>query len=340
MASQPIPTLSSLRRTAARRFSRGFPGVSLALMIAAAAMLVSSEYGGPAMLYALLFGIALNVFAGDPRTSLGIAFAGKQVLKFGVILLGARIGFDQFFDLGEAVLLGLLATVVLVIVATWSLSRVLGYERSAGILAGSATAICGASAALAVSAVLPDDRKKEAITGTTIVAVTVASTIAMVAYPLVTSILDLGDRAAGIVIGASIHDVAQVVGAGYTISEEAGDAATLTKLFRVFLLIPVVFTIMLLSRSQSPNRGVASLVPPPMLWGFAGLAALNSLGLLPIALGDLLSDLSRLCLLTAIAAIGVRTNIAAIGRAGKPTLVLVGFATALIFLAALGLAYF
>ena len=109
----------------------------------------------------------------------------------------------------------------------------MGFTRSFGLLSGGATAICGASAAMAISAALPPHPLKERATLFTIVGVSTLSTVAMIAYPIIAAAVGLDGVHAGMFIGGTIHDVAQVVGAGYAISPEAGDAATLVKLMRV-----------------------------------------------------------------------------------------------------------
>src|SRR6185312_7645057 len=112
-----------------------------------------------------------------------------------------------------------------------------------GVLSGGAVAICGASAALAIASVLPRSDTRERDTILAVVSVTALSTIAMILYPVFAISIGLDHRHAGVFIGGTIHDVAQVVGAGYTISNETGDIATYVKLLRVAMLLPAAFTI-------------------------------------------------------------------------------------------------
>lgn len=291
-------------------------GLSIAAIIAAIAILLDQYFGAPAMLLALVLGMAVSVFGRLPQTATGLVFSSKTVLKFGVALLGARIGAEDIASLGFAplllVLIGVIATLVL---GAW-LGRAMGLGAERGILTGGATAICGASAALAISAALPNRAWKERETAFTIVAVTTLSTIAMVLYPLITRMLGFSDADAGIFLGGSIHDVAQVVGAGATISDEALESATLTKLFRVALLAPVVLSVAMLFRDNSQQGGLKGLTPPPMLIGFIALATLNSLGLLPAILVSVATSVSSACLVIAVAAIGARTQLADLRELG------------------------
>ncbi len=300
-----------------------FPGLAVALLIAVAAKFIAEQYGGPVMLFSLLIGMALSVFGGDQRTRPGIMFAGSRVLRVGVALLGARIGADEIASLGAGSLLLVLGGVLGTIAVGLILAQVLKLGRERGMLTGGATAICGASAALAISAALPDRPGKERDTLFTIIAVTGLSTLAMVIYPLITRLLGLDDVAAGLLLGGSIHDVAQVVGAGYTISETAGDTATLTKLFRVALLAPVVLAVAFAFRERASTAGLRGLAPPPMLIGFIALAILHTLGLLPPVAVDAAAAASSWFLVIAVAAIGVRTNLSDLKEVGWRPLVLV-----------------
>jgi len=146
--------------------------------------------------------------------------------------------------------------------------------------------------------------------------VTALSTIAMIFYPMLVPVIGLDNSRAGLFLGGTIHDVAQVVGAGYMISQKTGDVATYVKLLRVAMLLPVVFTIALVvARGRSATVG--GRPPFPLfLVGFAALVALNSLGLFPKAVVDAASEVSRWCLVTAIAALGMKTSFKDLAAAG------------------------
>jgi uncharacterized integral membrane protein (TIGR00698 family) len=182
------------------------------------------------------------------------------------------------------------------------------------VLTGGAVGICGASAAMAISAVLPRHAHAERNTIFAVIAVTTLSTIAMVVYPIVAAAIGLDEQAAGIFLGGTIHDVAQVVGAGYGISTEAGDVATVTKLFRVAMLVPVVFG---LSLVYGRREGTGRRPPLPLfVVAFCLLVAANSFGLVPAAPQAFLNELSRWCLVAAIAALGVKTSLKALMTVG------------------------
>jgi len=209
------------------------------------------------------------------------------------------------------------------------LGRRLGMTRPQGVLSGGAVAICGASAALAISAVLPRDKQSDRFTLMVVVTVTVLSTVAMVLYPLIAKLLHLPPDLAGLFIGGTIHDVAQVVGAGYTIDQATGDYATIVKLFRVSMLAVVVVVVSTLFKQQREAQAESyeakkQPLVPWFLWVFVALVVLNSVGMVPAATQHGLSDLSRSCLVLAIAALGMKTSFAQLANAGwRPFMLLV-----------------
>jgi uncharacterized integral membrane protein (TIGR00698 family) len=301
------------------------PGALTALTIALAASFLAERYNGPQLLFALLLGMAFNFASDVPRMKEGIDFASKKVLRFGVALLGARIGLDQIVALGVAPALLVILAVCSTILCGWVLSRVLRRPAADGLLTGGAVAICGASAALAISAVLPQTRDHQRFTLLTVVGVTTLSTIAMVLYPLVAEMLGLDARAAAVFLGGSIHDVAQVVGAGFMISPEVGDGATLVKLLRVAMLVPVVLLLSQLYRGEGAGNGTRPPLLPGFLLAFIVLVVLNSLGVVPREVSAWLGDLSRWCLVVAIAALGVKTSLRQLADLGwQPVFMIVG----------------
>ena len=307
------------------------PGALLAALLGAIATFVSAHYGGPQFLFALLFGMAFNFLAAHHRFCDGIQFTARTVLRLGVGLLGARIAWAQVASLGAApVLLVVGAVVATIAFGAWA-AKTAGRPVADGVLTGGAVAICGASAALAIAAVLPKTERSGHYTLITVVGVTALSTVAMILYPAAVPLLGFGDASAGIFLGGTIHDVAQVVGAGYTISPEAGITATYVKLLRVTLLVPVVILLALAYRRSAPGR--ASLLPPWFLLLFVALAALNSAGAIAPGLGEALAVVSRACLVAAIAALGVMTSFGELAALGWRPIALLAAETA--FLAVL-----
>lgn len=312
---------------------RYLPGFLVSAVIAVAAQFMTEHYGAPAMLMALLLGMAFHFLAEDGRCVEGINLTAKTVLRIGVALLGARISVELLVALGPEMIGLVAAGVALTILFGVAFSRLFKQDLNFGLLTGGSVAICGASAAMAISAVLPKHEQSERNLIFTVLAVTVMSTIAMIAYPILTSVLEFDHIASGVFLGGTIHDVAQVVGAGFSVSEEAGETATLVKLIRVSMLAPVVLIIsVVMARQLSAARTGEARPPliPFFVVMFMVFATLNSLHLLPAWTVTAMSDLSRWALLTSIAAVGMKTSLRRIMEVGGPAVMLVVAETAFI----------
>lgn len=314
-----------------------FPGVIACAVAAAAATFLSQHYGAPVMLFALMLGMAMNFLSGQGPCKPGIEFTARQLLRWGVALLGLRITGAQVVSLGWQPVLVVAVSLVLTIGLSMIVARLMGFNILFGLLSGGATAICGASAALALSAALPPHPLKERATLFTVVGVSALSTFTMILYPMLARSLGLDTQTAGIFLGATIHDVAQVVGAGYGMSQQVGDTATLVKLMRVATLLPVILFAVAFTRAT--GRAGDGPRPPLLPWfavGFAALVALNSTGWLPKALAQAGSGLSGWLLVAAMAAIGMKTQLRELATVGlRPVVLMVGET---VFLAGLALA--
>jgi uncharacterized integral membrane protein (TIGR00698 family) len=331
--------LSWLDPSRARNWLRThYPGLLLCVMIALASTFLAEHYGGPQLLYALLIGLSFHFMAKNPQIKPGVDFCGRTVLRLGVALLGARITLSQVAQLGVSSALLIICAVALTVAFGVLLAKWLDRPRDEGLLSGGAVAICGASAALAVASVLPQNPRNERFTLLTVVGVTVLSTLAMILYPFALKWLAVTPQHAGLFLGGTIHDVAQVVAAGMMLGSSAGDTATVVKLFRVMLLTPVVVVIALMYRRQmseavaaAASEGQTAGVPqasvpliPGFLLAFIVLMLLASSQVFPKPLVDAASSASRWCLVAAIAAAGVKTSFEELLKLGwQPVLMLV-----------------
>ncbi len=315
--------------------SRNGPGFAVSVVVAAAAQFLSDHYSVPAMLMALLLGIAFHFLAEEGRCVPGIALTSKTVLRIGVALLGARISVELLIGLGPKLIGLVVAGVICTILFGLLGAKLLGRGWRFALLTGGAVAICGASAAMAIAAVLPKNEHSERNLIFTVLSVTILSTVAMIAYPIITAALELDDLAAGVFLGGTIHDVAQVVGAGFSVSNETGETATLVKLIRVTMLAPVVLVFALVIRAFADDDEGDGKRPPLMPFFvvmFLVLAAINSFGLIPTFVQGFLADLSKWALLVSIAAVGMKTSLRTIFDVGGQAIVLIVAQT--IFIAA------
>jgi uncharacterized integral membrane protein (TIGR00698 family) len=302
------------------------PGLAASAFVAAAAGFLSEHYAAPVMVFALLLGMAINFLSTDGRCKEGIEFAARDLLRVGVALLGLRITFGQIASLGWEPVALVIGSVAITILLSILVARLLGFDPLFGMLTGGATAICGASAAMALSAALPAHPRKERATLFTLIGVSALSSIAMIVYPMIVQAFGLSPGEAGMFLGGTIHDVAQVVGAGYSVGTETGDTATVVKLLRVSMLLPVIVCATMITRARGAGKGGAR--PPLLPWfavAFVILAGINSLGWVPAAIQAFGNDVSRWCLVIAISALGMKTHLKELAAVGfKPIALMVG----------------
>ncbi|HWP27515.1 MAG TPA: putative sulfate exporter family transporter [Xanthobacteraceae bacterium] len=303
------------------------PGIALSGLVAAVAVLLAPLTARalpiPAMVLALFIGMALHPMARRPVFERGVAFCVKTLLRWAVALLGLRIALGEIAALGIATALIVAAAMAVTLMAGILIARALGQNDFYGALAGVGTAVCGASATLATASVLPAYKGKEADTAFVVVAVNGLSTLAMVVYPLICLWLGFSVQATGVMLGGAIHDVAQVAGAGYAVSEPVGNTAIIVKLFRVLLLLPIVLGVGYWFARGAASAARAKVPAPVFAFMFLALCIVNSFvpasGAIAVVYAPVkavLLEFSTWGLLFAIGALGLGTSIAAIGMLG------------------------
>jgi uncharacterized integral membrane protein (TIGR00698 family) len=207
------------------------PGVLLSVLVAIIAVFgapfVARMAPIPPMVLALIVGVMLNRVAVNPHFQPGLLFCVKKLLRWAVALLGLRIALGDIAALGISTGLIVIVSMAVTILAGFLFARLFGLPAPYGALAGSATAVCGASAALATATVLPEYKGKDADVIFVVIAVNALATLAMVVYPPLGPALGFDPHVTGILLGATIHDVAQVVGAGYAVSDAVGNTAVI-----------------------------------------------------------------------------------------------------------------
>ena len=300
-----------------------FPGLLAAATVAIASQFLSNYYGSPTMLFALLLGMGFHFLYNETVCCPGIEFASKNILQVGVALLGLGVTVEQVLSIGILPLTIVLLAILVTIMSGPLLARLLNRGWRLGLLTSGAVAICGASAALAIASVLPKNEFSERNTIFTVISVTTLSTLAMIFYPMLVYYLNLDDFSAGVFIGATIHDVAQVIGAGYSISETTGDTATLVKMIRVASLVPIVILFSLVFRKKNKASAGPKIPIPFFVIGFVTLILIGSLEGFPDVLRIHLLDISNWCLVTAISAIGMKTALGSLKNVGAQAIILI-----------------
>ena len=323
------------------------PGVAISALVAVigylAAPYVAHVVPIPSMVIALVVGIALNPLAARPAVQPGMAFCVRTVLRWAVALLGLRVGLADIAALGAQTAVLIVVAMAATVASGFMIARWSGQAPGFGALVGVGTAVCGASATLATSTVVPNYPGKQADIAFVVVAVNALATVAMVIYPPLCILLGFDAQTTGVMLGGTIHDVAQVVGAGYAVSVPAGNTAVIVKLFRVFLLLPVVMGVGWHFTRLGLQHGEARVPVPVFGIVFLVLCAVNSVApmlpaLLPtyLPIKSVLTEASTWGLLLAIGALGLGTSIKSIIGLGWRHITTVLGATAVIFVVLTG----
>lgn len=283
------------------------PGLVAGLLLAVLAKLLSSSLHAPAPLVAVVLGMMLGAMGLQAQLGAGLDIFAKPGLRLGVAMMGAQISWAEFAALGGPAVLASGAVVLGGLGIGALAGTALGLPIAEALIAAAACSICGASAALAASQAAPASPANQRTTALVIVGVNLLSTVAMLAYPPLAQALGLSAHQAGVFFGLSIHDVAQVAGAGASVSPEVASTAALAKLARIVWLGPAVILIgLMLTRSKEGGVVGGLKAPPLFVLGFAGLAVARGLGLIPASLIPLLMTCSSFLLLAGVGAISAK----------------------------------
>jgi len=262
------------------------PGLLLAALLATAALwlaelpFVKDTLHVSALLLVILLGMAWKSVAPVPASVLpGIRFAQRPVLRWAVAGLGFRLSIQELLQLGAHALVIVAISTFVALWFGWWIAERLKLTHKLGLLLGVGGAICGASAIVAADSVVQSEKQESAIA---IGVITLLGTIGIVLYPIIGHALGLTDYVFGVWDGASLHETAQVVAAGFGISPEAARIATVVKLARIALLAPTVFWLAWLMRRHHEKTGHAQVsIVPWFLVMFVVFAGVNSLNVVP-----------------------------------------------------------
>lgn len=300
-------------------------GIAICAGLAAIAMLSNALAGLPAMLVvlALGMGVRLAVPGLTAWAAAGIAFTSSTILRSGVALLGFRVVADDLLALGVPALGLVLGSVAATVLGGFVIARMMKQPADLSAVSATSVAICGASAALAASAAVPRRPGLERETVLVILIVSLMSTAAMLGYPVLARTLGFDTDATALLLGAAIHDVAQVAGAGFAVSEDVGVRAVTVKMIRVACLLPVVMGIALtfIGGGEDLQKGKRwrAIRPPTFLVMFFLFAVITSTALLPDNVSQLAGTAASWLLAAAVGAIGLKTGFGEL-KAARPSL--------------------
>ncbi len=313
----PPPVLAVLRQA--------LPGLALAVGLAAGAMAVRRLPGlgaiSPAILAVVLGMAARRVIGLQASLRPGLALSTRTLLRLAVVLLGLQIPLGQIAALGIGSLLAVMGGLFTCFFGTIWLGRRLGVDSRLTRLIATGTAVCGASAVVAANSV---SRGSDEDVAYALATVTLFGTLAMLVVPALALLLGLDPELAGIWTGASIHEVAQVVGAATQLGSQATQTATIAKMARVLMLAPLVLAMLAHERRRrgAPDAPEARLPVPWFVFGFLALAGVASLGVVPVAVAQTSGLVASFLLAAALAAMGFAVELRALRKKGLRPLLL------------------
>ena len=303
------------------------PGIVLVAMITSVAYSARSVSGfalfSPMILAVVAGMIYSNVLGTPAHAKAGIAFSQRRLLRFAIVLLGFQLTLGQVAAIGAGGVGIVAATLGATFVFTVTLGRLLGVDRKLAQLIAAGTSICGASAIVATNIVT--DARDEDVTYA-VAAITMFGTIAMLGFPLLAPVFNLDQHAFGLWAGASIHEVAQVIGAGFQNGTQAGETATVAKLTRVAMLAPMVLALGLMARRGSADPSAAKAPMPWFVVAFIAVVALNSMVAMPAEIHSAIAVATQIMLTMGLAAMGLQADISQLRSRGLRPLMLAFFA--------------
>lgn len=303
------------------KIRRLLPGVVLSFAIAlvaiAIAELIPVDFVSATVL-AIFLGVLFNNLVTLPeQTKPGIQFSAKRLLKGFIILLGASMNLSLILEIGGQSLILLMFTISTAFVSSYVIGKMLNTEDRLTTLFAVGGAICGGSAITAVSPVINAKEREIAYSLSTVFLIDM---FLILLIPLLSQLFNFTDLIVGLWSGTAINDTSSVVASSFSFSHGAGEFATMVKMTRTLAIIPVVIIFSLINNKGMNSQKMKSIFPW-FIVGFAGFAIINTLGWIPEALGSVLSTLRTYLMVTALAAIGLKTDISSIRTLGfKPFL--------------------
>ncbi|WP_448058435.1 YeiH family protein [Cellulomonas hominis] len=311
------------------------PGALVAIVVSAGGLLLSRVLPSvSALLVAVVVGVVARTLGLVPAAvEPGLAWTARRVLRTGVVLLGLQLSVGDLLDLGPREVGVLLTTVAVTFASTLWLGPRLRVSRALTLLVATGFSICGAAAVAAMSPVA--DAEEEDV-ATAVALVTLYGSIAIAVVPVLSGLLGLTDRTAGLWAGLAVHEVAQVVAAAGAVSAAALAVAVVAKLGRVVLLAPLVAGVSLVRRRSTTVGSARPPVLPLFVVGFLAAVALRTTGAFPDAALTPVKTVTTVALGAAMLALGTQVRIAGLVRTGGRALALGGVATLVAMSVSLG----
>ncbi len=293
------------------------PGILASLVLAVPAWFLGQQYpiiGGP--VFGILLGILFASFRRPEVMEAGIAFTGKKILQYSIILLGFEMNLFHVLEVGSQSVSVMIFTLLTAFLTAWCVGKLLKLERDTTTLIGAGTAICGGSAIAAVAPVIGAKDKDIVFSISTIFLFNIA---AVFIFPFLGHLMHMSDFGFGMWAGTAVNDTSSVVAAGYSYSEEAGGFATIVKLTRALMIVPVCLFMAFLTAKEKSGQGegfqFTRIFPWFILW-FVVASVINTTGILPADISHGLGSFGKFCIVLAMCAIGLNTKLGELIRNG------------------------
>lgn len=292
-----------------RNFISIAPGIFFVALLSSAANLLGAIFpliGGP--VFGILLGMSMAAWKRPKLLENGISFTAKNVLQISIIMLGFEMDLFQVLDVGTQTLYIMFFTLSAAFVSAWIFGRYFRLEENTSILIGVGTAICGGSAIAATAPVIAASEKEVAYSISTIFLFNIA---AVFIFPFAGHLMGMSDLGFGLWAGTAINDTSSVVAAGYSYSHDAGNFATIVKLTRTLMIIPVTLSLAIYTATKNPGNGHFSFfkIFPWFVLGFLSASLASTASLLPAAKGATLAHIGKFLIIMAMTAIGLNTQL-------------------------------
>ncbi len=272
--------------------------------------------------FGIIIGMICASFIKGKSFDAGIKATSKKVLQAAIVLLGFELNLNNVLAVGSQSLLIMAATLTACFITAYFASKALAIPNKVATLVAVGTCICGGSAIAATSPVIEAD--EEEVT-TAISTIFLYNILAVLIFPAIGNMMQMTDMGFGVWAGTAINDTSSVVAAAYTFSDTAGGLATIVKLTRTLLIIPITFSLALYrSKSQKDTEAKFSIAKifPWFIVYFILTSIINTFEILPLDMTDYIGSLSKYLIVVAMSAIGLSTNFAKLIKNGKKALIL------------------
>ncbi len=280
------------------------------------------------MIISIILGMSWKALMDVPTdASSGITFSSKILLRVGIILMGLRLNFSQIVEAGFSIILIDMIVIAFTLTLMIYLGKLLSVDKYLSALIAVGTAVCGAAAIVAVAPLI---QARKEFTAVSVACIAILGTIGTIIYTLLYPVLGLDSYQYGVLVGATLHELAHVIAAAIPGGDASGEIAILVKLGRVALLIPVAMILGFLFTSKDQTKekkGFKDLPIPWFIFGFLAMCLINTMGFISSTMTQMFIALSVFLLAMAMAGLGLSINLGDFKKVGfKAVLVgIIGF---------------